>query len=100
MKTKITLSNPWRTKPSVLFIGGVADGRRIPDPGERYWKMQADFPVMPFDYPTSAPTEIRREESVYRRELIRAEGEDCVIYVCDRLSVFEAIGKLIRGYSP
>lgn len=62
--------------------------------------MQADSPAMPFDCPTSVPTEIRREESVYRRERIRAEREECVIYVCDRLSVFQAIGKLVRGYSP
>lgn len=85
---------------SVLFIGGVADGRRIPDPEERYWKMQADFPVIPFDYPASAPIEIRREEYVYRRERIRAEREEYVIYVCDRMSAFQAIGKLVRGYSP
>lgn len=55
---------------------------------------------MPFGYPTSVPVEIRREEAVYRRERLRSGREEWVIYVFDSLTTEQAMGKLVRGYSP
>lgn len=87
------------TACSVLFIGGLADGRRLPDPGHRYWKMAEDAPL-PRYYADPAPVEYTRAEAVYRRETIQSGRDHVVFYVLDSLETVQAIRKLVRGYSP
>jgi hypothetical protein len=54
---------------------------------------------MEFEYATALPSEFIREEAVYRRERMRAEREEWTIYVLDSLTIAQAMGKLLRGYS-
>lgn len=69
---------------SVLFIGGVADGQRLPDPETpSHWLMSPSADA----------------KSLYRREYICAGRDKIVIYVFSALTMSQAISKLIHGYS-
>lgn len=83
---------------SVLFIGGLADGQRRPDPESQYWKVAGAAPVPCADHDFSKPFEYVRNEALYRRERLRSGREEWVIYVLDSLTTEQAMGKLVRGY--
>ena len=83
---------------SVLFIGGLADGQRRPDPESQYWKVAGDAPIPRADHDYSKPFEYVRNEEVYRRERLRSGREEWVIYVLASLTTEQAMGKLVRGY--
>ena len=85
---------------SVLFLGGIADGQRRPDPERQYWKVAGAAPIPRADHDFSTPFEYVRNEDVYRRERLRSGREEWVIYVLDSLTTEQAMGKLVRGYSP
>jgi hypothetical protein len=88
------------TTCSVLFIGGLADGQRRPDPESHYWKVAGAAPVPRADHDFSTPFEYTRNEDLYRRERLRSGREEWVIYVLDKLTTEQAMGKLVHGYSP
>jgi hypothetical protein len=85
---------------NALFIGGLADGQRRPDPKSQYWKMAAAAPIPRADHDFSKSFEDVRNEDVYRRERLRSGREEWVIYVIDSLTTEQAMGKLVCGYSP
>ena len=82
---------------SVLFIGGVADGQRLPDPETPSHGLMAPYVNVEYG-PTHVPSEFSVEKSLYRREHICAGRDKIVIYVFSELTMSQAIGKLIRGY--
>ena len=83
---------------SVLFIGGLADGQRRPDPESPYWIVAGAAPVPRADHDYSKPFEYVRNEDVYRRERLRSGQEEWVIYVLASLTTEQGMGKLVRGY--
>ena len=83
---------------SVLFIGGLADGQRRPDPESPYWTVAGAAPVPRADHDYSKPFEYVRNEDVYRRERLRSGREEWVIYVLASLTTEQGMGKLVRGY--
>ena len=85
---------------SALFIGGLADGKRMKDPGQQYWKVAGDMPVPRYNTVPMHPVEITRNEATYRREKLTAAGKVWIIYVLDSLTIAQAMGKLVSGYSP
>jgi len=79
---------------SVLFIGGLADGQRRPDPESPYWKVAGDAPATRADHDFSKPFEYVRTEDLYRRERLRSGREEWVIYVLDSLTTEQAMGTM------
>ncbi len=51
-------------------------------------------------YDTMHPVEVTRNEATYRREKLTATGKVWIIYVLDSLTIAQAMGKLVSGYSP
>jgi len=93
---------PTTSSRSALFVGGLADGQRHPDPDYPHWVMARHnyHPLPPYltDYPESVS--YRTEKAVYRRELLRSGSEEWVIYVLDSLTTTQAMRMLVSGYSP
>lgn len=83
---------------SVLFIGGSMDGKWKPDPGYHILQCAVPGTIPSFGLPD--PQEYSVRTQTYRRERIRAEKQEWVIYVLDSLRIDQAMGRLIRGYSP
>ena len=83
---------------SVLFIGGVADGMRSPDPETPSHVLMAPSVNVEYEL-THVPSEFSVERSLYRREHICAGRDKIVIYVFSELTMSQSIGKLIHGYS-
>jgi hypothetical protein len=91
---------PTTPSRSALFIGGLADGQRHPDPDRPYWVMARHSyrPIHPHHYPE--PVSYKTEEAVYRRECLRSGSEEWVIYVLDSLTTTQAMRMMVSGYSP
>lgn len=85
----------------ILFIGGPADGHRIPDPGLEFWCVESM--VAPWSHPLTPSTNFELphvNRTRYRRD--RLYCGDCVweFYVDDQISPAQAISMLIQSYHP
>lgn len=74
-----------------LFIGGVANGRRIATDGALCWRISTN-------YGGSFPSQMGIE--TYRAERILADQEVFQIYILEGVSIRDAMASLIFNYRP
>ena len=84
-----------------LFIGGIADGERHKDNGDKWQRLQR-AKYSPKNSYCKDPMGLQAEivSSIYRRELIFGSKERMSVFVEEGMDMDEAIQRLLRFYSP
>lgn len=83
---------------SVIFIGGVAHGKRLPDPKSKYWNVPRTEQFSETDTVAGSFLGDPLNVDVYRRERVRLRGlyRNIIIYVLDSLTIEQAIAKMVN----
>jgi hypothetical protein len=83
---------------SVIFIGGVAHGKSLPDPKSKYWNVPRTEQIPVRDTVAGNFLGDPLNVDVYRRERVRLRGlyRNIIIYVLDSLTIEQAIAKMVN----
>ena len=94
------MTDPQQINQNVLFIGGVADGQRAPDPEAKYWQMAEEPPACRVHLaPDLTPISALRTY-VYRREALQIGEDRIVFYVKEGIDLTRAILRVFNHYQP